>query len=103
MGSTQGRYTRLRVCPKYYKQSFICRDVWCEYFFVCFWFSLNCSSRQHRSSVRLFADDCVLYRDINSPKDCQILQKVLDSLARWETDWQMKFNVAKCHSVRMTR
>ena len=29
-----------------------------------------------RSSVRLFADDCVF--------------------EQWETDWQMKFNVAEC-------
>ena len=34
--------------------------------------------------------------------DCQILQNDLNSLAQWETDWQMKFNVAKCHSMRMT-
>ena len=50
-----------------------------------------------RLSVRLFADDCVLYRNIKSPIDCQILQDDLNSLAQWETDWQMKFNVAKCH------
>ena len=50
-----------------------------------------------RSSVRLFADDCVLYRNIESLMDCQILQDDLNSLAQWETDWQMKFNVAKCH------
>ena len=56
-----------------------------------------------RSSVRLFADDCVLYRNIKSPIDCQILQDDLNSLAQWETDWQMKFNVAKCHSMRVTR
>ena len=34
--------------------------------------------------------------------DCQILQEDLNSLAQWETDWQMKFNVAKCHSMRLT-
>ena len=56
-----------------------------------------------RSSVRLFADYCVLYRNINSLTDCQILQEDLNSLAQWETDWQMKFNVAKCHSMRVTR
>ena len=43
-----------------------------------------------RSSVRLFADDCVLYRNIKSPIDCQILQDDLNSLSQWETDWQMK-------------
>ena len=47
-----------------------------------------------RSSVRLF---------VNSLTDCQILQEDLNSLAQWETDWQMKFNVAKCHSMRVTR
>ena len=56
-----------------------------------------------RSSVRLCADDCVLYRNINSLTDCQILQEDLNSLAQWETDWQMKFNVAKCHSMRVTQ
>ena len=47
-----------------------------------------------RSSVRLFADDCVMYRNMKSPNDC---------LAQWDTDWQMKLNVAKCHSMRVTR
>ena len=37
--------------------------------------------------------------NIKSPIDCQILQDDLNSL----TDWQMKFNVAKCHSMRVTR
>ena len=56
-----------------------------------------------RSSVRLFADVCVMYRNIKTLTDCQILQDDLNSLGQWETDWQMKFNVAKCHSMRVTR
>ena len=51
-------------------------------------------------SVHLFADDCVLCRNINSLTDCQLLQDDLNSLAQYETDWRMKFNVAKCHSRR---
>ena len=37
--------------------------------------------------------------------DCQILQDDLNltSLAQWETDWQIEFNVVKCHSMRVTR
>ena len=45
----------------------------------------------------------LLYRNINSLTDCQILKYDLNSLAQWETDWQVKFNVAKCHSMRVTR
>ena len=56
-----------------------------------------------RSSVRLFADDCVLYRNIHSLQDCLTLQEDLTSLGQWEADWQMKFYVAKCHSMRVTR
>ena len=54
-----------------------------------------------RSSGRLFADDCVLYRNIESFMDCHIYK--MTCLAQWETDWQMKINVAKCHSMRVTR
>ena len=39
-----------------------------------------------KSSVRLFAEDCVLYRSIHSLQDCLILQEVLDSLGLWEVD-----------------
>ena len=56
-----------------------------------------------RSYVHLLADDCVLYRYAYSIQECFILQEDLTSLEQWEADWQMKFNVAKCHSMRVTR
>ena len=31
------------------------------------------------------------------------MQEDLTSLGQWEADWQMKFNVAKCHSMRVTQ
>ena len=65
---------------------------------VLFLIFINDLPENIRSSVCLFADDCVLYRNIKSPMDCQILQDDLNSLPQWKTDWQMKFNVAKCHS-----
>ena len=70
---------------------------------VLFLIFINDLPENIRSSVRRFADDCVLYRNIESPTDCQILQDNLNSLAQSEADWQMKFNVAKCHSMRVTR
>ena len=68
-----------------------------------FFIFINDHQDNIRSSVRLFAEDCVLYRNIESPMDCQILQDDLNSIAQWETDWQMQFNVAKCHSMTVTR
>ena len=70
---------------------------------VLFLIFINDLPENIRSSGRLFADDCVLYRNIESPMDCQILQDDLNSLAQWETHWQMKFNIVKCHSMRVTR
>ena len=46
-------------------------------------------------TMRLFADDCFLYCRINSPVDCQNIQKDLDALTKWEKDGQMLFNVDK--------
>ena len=48
-----------------------------------------------RSSVCLFADDCVLYRNIHSLQDCLALQEDLTSLGQWEADWQMKFSCSQ--------
>ena len=45
------------------------------------------------------ADDCFLYCRINSPVDYQNIQKDLDALTKWEKDWQMSFNVDKCHII----
>ena len=49
------------------------------------------------SSVRLFADDCLLYRVIKSIKDQEELQKDLKSLEKWAADWGMRFNAKKCY------
>jgi len=37
-----------------------------------------------QSRSRLFADDCVIYREINSSSDSLTLQQDLHSLAKWE-------------------
>ena len=49
-----------------------------------------------KSQVRLFADDCVLYRQIRSQRDHLKLQQDLTQLQKWASDWGMRFNVDKC-------
>ena len=55
------------------------------------------------SRVRLFADDCVLYRKVETNADCHALQEDLRSLEEWERQWCMSFNAAKCSSISITR
>ena len=54
------------------------------------------------SSIRLFADDCVLYRPIRSSEDHQYLQNDLDQLVDWADGWSMEFNVKKCAIMNFT-
>jgi hypothetical protein len=52
-----------------------------------------------RSTIRLFADDRLLYRTL---EDQTILQKDLDSLQQWKDRWLMAFNPDKCEVLRLT-
>jgi hypothetical protein len=44
------------------------------------------------SSVRLFADDCLLYHTIKQEDNHQALQKDLKNLEEWANKWGMRFN-----------
>ena len=51
-----------------------------------------------KSEVRLFADDCLLYGEINNSfADHVALQNDLHQLEQWASDWGMHFNAQKCY------
>jgi len=54
------------------------------------------------SHVRLFADDCIIYRVIKNDQDPPLLQEDLHTLGKWANLWQMKFNSKKCFVMRIT-
>ena len=43
------------------------------------------------SEIRLFADDCVCYREIKNVEDTVKLQKDIDRLGSWARKWGMRF------------
>ena len=55
------------------------------------------------SMVRLFADDCVIYRIIESLEDSLCLQRDLNTILDWTRKWQMQLNIDKCVVLRCTR
>ena len=55
------------------------------------------------SKVRLFANDCLVYREIKNRQDQIALQKDLNLLENWGSKWGMRFNAAKCNIMRMSR
>ena len=49
--------------------------------------------------IRLFADDCLLYREVRTHADCYMLQQDLDKVIQWSKTWGMQFNVEKCSII----
>ena len=63
---------------------------------------LNDITKGISSEIRLLADDCIMYRQINNAKDSEDLQNDINLLCDWEQRWQMKFNKAKCYAMNIT-
>ena len=55
------------------------------------------------STIRLFADDCVMYRKIISKADMEKLQKDLDRLGEGAVENAMEINSSKSKAIRFTR
>ena len=56
-----------------------------------------------KSQVRLFADDCLLYRPIRTISDQLQLQQDLKELEKWAATWGMPFNATKCYLMSISR
>ena len=54
------------------------------------------------STLRLFADDSIIYKEIRSSNDTYKLQSDLDAAAKWEQDWLMSFHPDKCSVLQIT-
>jgi hypothetical protein len=59
--------------------------------------------RNIESTIRLFFDDCVIYKKVINNEDIDRLQKDLDRLGEWEAENAMKINPSKCKAVCFTR
>ena len=53
------------------------------------------------TSVRLFADACILYTLIRTQNDYSLLQNDLLKLQKWQDKWLMKFNPGKCYTMTL--
>ena len=72
-------------------------------FFYIFLLYINDLPDCINSGVRLFADDCLVYRKISSFEDQLALQRDLDALEVRASTWGMKFNPSKCNILSITR
>ena len=64
---------------------------------------VNDIRRNMESTIRLFADDCVIYRKIINNAEMEKSQKDLDRLGEWAVENAMKINPSKSKVIRFTR
>ena len=68
---------------------------------ILFLIYVNDITENIKCNIRLFADDCLLYKELTRDSDCKILQDDLSTLCQWSEKWQMCFNVDKCHIMKI--
>ena len=56
---------------------------------------INDLSRAVSCNVSLYADDTLLYYDVNSKQEKQLFQMNINALHNWSTKWKMPFNTNK--------
>ena len=59
--------------------------------------------RTSMSSLKLFADDIVMYRAVKDDEDEKLLQNDLDGLTRWATAHKLSFNPVKSVHIRFSK
>ena len=53
------------------------------------------------TSVRFFADDCILYTPIRTQNDSSLLQNDLLKMQKWQDKLLMKFKPGKCYTMTL--
>ena len=53
------------------------------------------------SQTLIFADDTKIYREVKSKADFLQFQEDINRLLDWSTQWQLKFNIPKCHILHL--
>jgi hypothetical protein len=61
------------------------------------------NSISRKTTLRLFADNSLLYRSIKTIHDRKQLQEDLTTLTKWAETWQMTFHPAKCYESQGTK
>ena len=57
------------------------------------------SSVVTNSTVKLFADDVTIYKEIACPADVHLLQLDLSKVVQWAKTWLLRLNPDKCESI----
>ena len=68
-----------------------------------FSFHINDITSDIEFEIRIFADDCVCYREIKNKEDALKLQKYIVGLGSWARKWGMRFQPVKRNIMQLTK
>ena len=54
------------------------------------------------STLKMFADDLILYREVVSIEDCQKLQQDLTQVYEWSLSWLLRLHPKKYEAINIT-
>ena len=95
--SVNGSHSSLRPVPSGVLQSSVLGPL-LFLLYTC----INDITEHIQSTMRLFADDSIIYREIKNICDHALLQQDLISLCEWAETWQLHFNISKCYHLGIT-
>jgi len=70
---------------------------------ILFLVHINDISENITSNIRLFADDCVCYREIDWLEDCDIFQQDINKLSNLAHAWGLLFQPVKSNMMTLSR
>ena len=56
-----------------------------------------------QNKIKMFADDIKIYRTICNDSDTLLLQQDLNQLSEWASNWLLKFSIAKCMVLPLSK
>ena len=68
-----------------------------------FLYYINDIAKNMNGTVRLFADDTMIYLTITNEADASRMQEDLNTLSKWEHQWMMEFHPDKCEVLSVSR
>ena len=72
---------------------------WAHYSFSC----ILTTYKEISAQSYVFLQTTLCYRRITKPEDEDIKKNDINKLLEWAKLWQMNFNIAKCHTLRIRR
>ena len=88
-------------CPKHQKSYRVLLKA--QFLSSSLFIHINDFSNTISTDIRLFADNCVFFSEINYFNYCQILQEDIDELGHWADTWGMKFKAVKCNMMTRSK